>query len=223
MGSDPEQPSQNQQSPVPALEPGQRLFNRYKLKRPLGSGGMGVVWLARDEKLEQDVALKFLSGTMLHDPRAIDRLKRETRHSLKLTHPNIIRIYDFVENDGLAAIAMEYVDGWSLWAMKVDRAHYCFTTEEIAPWVRQICVALDYAHFEAKLIHRDLKPGNLLVDARNQIKVADFGIAHRMSGSAAPETASHVAVGTIEYMSPQQATGEEPSLSDDIYSLGATF
>src|SRR4026207_550137 len=106
-------------SPGPALTPETRLFGRYLLKRQLGAGGMGAVWLAHDEKLDRVVALKFLSGELLGQPVAIERLKRETKHSLSLTHPNIVRIYDFVQDDQHAAIALEYVEGWAVWAMKV--------------------------------------------------------------------------------------------------------
>src|SRR5687767_13216155 len=104
MGADPDQRQNSDHPEAVRLEAGQKLFDRYTLKRPLGRGGMGVVWLARDDKLGQEVALKFLSESMLHDPAAIERLKGETRHSLKLTHPNIIRIYDFVGDNHLAAI-----------------------------------------------------------------------------------------------------------------------
>lgn len=188
----------------------------------VGRGGMGLVWLARDEKLQQDVALKFLSDEMLHDPTAVERLKRETRHSLQLTHPNILRIYDFVEDARFAAIVMEYVDGWSLWAMKVDRPEQRFPREEIVPWVRQLCAALDYAHGGVRIVHRDLKPSNLLIDARNQLKISDFGIAWSLTPSG-NDTTTHPVLGTINYMSPQQARGEEPSVADDVYSLGATI
>ena len=97
------------------LAPGQRVFDRFILKRALGSGGTGVVWLAHDRVLEQPVALKFLADDLLHDRHAVERLKHETRRNLKLSHPNIVRVHDFLQDASGAAIKMEYVEGWSLW------------------------------------------------------------------------------------------------------------
>ena len=207
----------------PQLTPGLKLFGRYVLKRQIGQGGMGAVWLARDEKLERIVALKFLSGEVLEHPVAVERLKRETRHSLSLTHPNIVRIYDFVQDEQHAAIAMEYVEGWSLWSMKVDKPNRCFTVEEITPWVQQLCSAVDYAHNVVGIVHRDLKPPNLLVDERGQLKITDFGLARNLAAAASPNTTQMPILGTLGYMSPQQAAGEEPSVMDDIYAIGATI
>lgn len=184
---------------------------------------MGAVWLARDEKLDRIVALKFLSGELLEQPVAIERLKRETKHSLSLTHPNIVRIYDFVQDERHAAIAMEYVEGWSLWAMKVDKPNRCFTVEESAPWLQQLFSAVDYAHNSAGIVHRDIKPPNLLIDARGQLKVTDFGLARNLAATASANTTHMPILGTLGYMSPQQAAGEEPSVLDDVYALGATI
>jgi hypothetical protein len=207
----------------PALIPETRLFGRYVLKRQLGAGGMGAVWLAQDQKLDRVVALKFLSGELLGQPVAIERLKRETKHSLSLTHPNIVRIYDFVQDESHAAIAMEYVEGWSLWAMKVDKPNCCFTVEEITPWIQQLCSAVDYAHSIVGIVHRDLKPANLLIDQRGQLKITDFGLARNLTTPASTQTTQMPIVGTIGYMSPQQASGDEASVLDDIYAIGATI
>ncbi len=204
------------------LVEGRRVFGRYYLKRVLGDGANGVVWLAHDRLLEQSVALKFLAEPLLHDPRAVERLKHETRRNLKLSHPNIVRIHDFAQGADGAAIVMEYVDGWSLWAMKVDRPHQTFSVAETTPWLRDLCSALKYAHTEARIVHRDLKPLNLLLNARGQLKVTDFGLARDIHHSATAEADSHIA-GTDLYMSPQQWTGEKPNVADDIYSLGATI
>ncbi len=205
-----------------SLVPDRRVFGRYYLKRPLGDGANGVVWLAHDRLLEQPVALKFLAEHLLHDLSAVERLKHETRRNLKLSHPNIVRIHDFVQGADGAAIVMEYVDGWSLWAMKVDRPHQTFSVAEVTPWLRDLCSALNYAHTEARIVHRDLKPLNLLLNARGQLKVSDFGLARDIHHSATGEAESNIA-GTDLYMSPQQWTGEKPAVSDDIYSLGATI
>src|SRR5688572_7980143 len=206
----------------PQFAPGMKLFGRYILKRQIGQGGMGAVWLARDEKLDRIVALKFLSGEVLEHPVAVERLKRETKHSLSLTHPNIVRIYDFVQDEQHAAIAMEYVEGWSLWAMKVDRPNRCFTVEEIGPWIQQLCSAVDYAHNSVGIVHRDIKPPNLLIDQRGQLKVTDFGLARNLTATPSPHTTQLPILGTMGYMSPQQAAGEEPSILDDVYAIGAT-
>ncbi len=152
------------------LSVGQRVFERFYLKRLLGDGGMGVVWLAHDRVLEQHVALKFLASHLLDDPRAVERLKHETRRNLNLSHPNIVRIHDFLQDGNGAAVMMEYVEGWSLWSMKVDRPYQIFSVAEIIPWLTQLCEALDYAHHQAGIVHRDLKPANLMLNARGQLK-----------------------------------------------------
>jgi serine/threonine protein kinase len=205
------------------LVAGQRVFDRYYLKRTLGEGGMGVVWLAHDRVLEQPVALKFLSPHLFRDHHEVERLKHETRRNLKLSHPNIVRIHDFEQDAEHAAIAMEYVDGWSLWTMRVDKANGVFEVDEIAPWIRQLCEALDYAHHQAHIVHRDLKPANLLLNSRGQVKVTDFGLSRDLRRTAKPDSSHPKIVGTDTYMSPQQWTGEPPAVADDIYSLGVTI
>jgi len=205
------------------LAVGQRVFERFYLKRLLGDGGMGVVWLAHDRVLEQHVALKFLASHLLGDALAIERLKHETRRNLTLSHPNIVRIHDFLQDPGGAAIMMEYVDGWSLWSMKVDRPNQVFTAEEITPWLGQLCDALDYAHHKAGIVHRDLKPANLMLNARSQLKITDFGLARNLGRAASRDFVDLRVVGTDLYMSPQQWTGEEPTVADDIYAIGATI
>jgi formylglycine-generating enzyme required for sulfatase activity/serine/threonine protein kinase len=202
---------------------GQKVFGRYTLTRLLGRGGMGVVWLARDEKLEQEVALKFLPETLARDEEAIADLKRETRKALRLTHPRIVRIYDFVEDSRCAGIAMEFVDGRTLTSLKLEQPDGCFSVETLRPWMQQLCEALDYAHAEAKVAHRDLKPANLMVDGRGGLKIADFGISATLTDTATRASRQASSSGTPVYMSPQQMMGEKPAATDDIYSLGATL
>ena len=208
---------------VRAFCPGHKLLNRYKLDRLLGQGGMGVVWLARDEELERDVALKFLPAIFVNDRAGLVELKRETRRSLELTHPNIVRTYDFVQDSTIAGISMEYVDSDTLRNRRLDQPNGVFATAQIAPWVQQLCNALDYAHIQAAIVHRDLKPANLMVNGRDQLKVADFGISRSLVESMSTLTARHGVSGTLVYMSPQQLTGEPSTPSDDIYALGATL
>jgi serine/threonine protein kinase len=202
---------------------GQKVFRRYTLVRILGRGGMGVVWLARDEELERDVALKFLPALVVHDLAVLDELKRETRRSLQLTHHNIVRIHDFVQDAESACISMEYVDGPTLSALRVEQPTRVFETEELLPWAEQICEALQYAHQHARIVHRDIKPANLMLNGKGDLKVADFGIARSLSDSVSMLTMARGASGTLAYMSPQQLDGERASNLDDIYSLGATL
>jgi serine/threonine protein kinase len=127
------------------FEPGQVIFGRFVLRRVLGRGGMGIVWLAHDNQLEQDVAIKVLPDVVMHDREAVSDMKRETKRSLQLNHHNIVRIYDFNQDDKGAGISMEFVDGETLSSAKVEQPNGCFQVEEVGPWMEQICEALAYA------------------------------------------------------------------------------
>ena len=201
---------------------GQRVFGRYMLVKILGRGGMGIVWLARDEELERDVALKFLPDLMIRDRAVFDQLKREAKRCLELTHSHIVRIHDFVHDERSGCISMEYIDGETLSNLRSQKEQGVFEPDEIATWISQLCDALDYAHNHAKVIHRDLKPANLMVNQRGDLKVSDFGIAHSLGDSASRLTMDQGRSGTLIYMSPQQLNGERGTHLDDIYSLGAT-
>ena len=198
------------------------MGGRYVLKQPLGEGGMGVVWLAHDTRLREPVALKFLPAQVSSDPAAVDNLRRETLRSRRLSHPNIVRIHDLHEAPGEPVfISMEYVDGPNLHDLRTRRPLRVLTWKFLAPLVRQLCQALEYAHAEG-ILHRDLKPANLMLDANGRLKLADFGLACVLSDAAA-HTPGMTGGGTLHYMSPQQAAGHGPDLADDIYSLGATL
>jgi hypothetical protein len=184
---------------------------------------MGVVWLARDEKLDREVALKFLPEVVKSDRSAMDDLKRETRRALDLTHTHIVRIYDFVEDATTAAIAMEYVPGDTLSNRRLDQPAKVFEAGDVRRWVKQLCEALVYAHEKARIVHRDLKPANLMLDAHGDLKIADFGISRSISDSVSRVSNQAGSSGTLLYMSPQQMMGEEPAVTDDVYSLGATL
>jgi serine/threonine protein kinase len=201
---------------------GTKVFGRFTLQKVLGRGGMGVVWLARDERLDRLVALKLVPESVNFDASAQEDLKRETRKSLLLTHPNIVRIFDFVEDEHSAAISMEYVDGATFSSLRVKKPNRCFEVDEIAPLVTALCDALSYAHESAGLVHRDLKPANLMANSRNELKITDFGIACTLRDSLSHASAP-TSSGTLNYMSPQQLLGEDPSASDDIYAVGATL
>jgi hypothetical protein len=209
---------------IKGFNPGQKVFNRYSLKKILGRGGMGVVWLAHDGELDRDVALKFLPEIVALDPEAVGDLKRETRRNLDLTHVNIVRIYDFVTDSRTAAISMEYIDGATLSALKLGKPSRVFTPDEIRAWLGQLCEALAFAHGKAKVVHRDLKPANLMLTKDGDLKITDFGIARGISDSVSRVSAqAGGSSGTPLYMSPQQMMGEKPAVSDDIYALGATL
>jgi serine/threonine protein kinase/Tfp pilus assembly protein PilF len=201
----------------------QKVFGRYTLVKVLGRGGMGIVWLARDEELERDVALKFLPDLMIQDHAAFDQLKHETKRCLELTHPHIVRIHDFVHDDRSGGISMEYIDGETLSNLRAEKEKKVFEPDEIATWISQLCDALDYAHNRANVIHCDLKPANLIVNQRGDLKISDFGIARSLSDSVSRLTLEQGRSGTLVYMSPQQLNGERSTHLDDIYSLGATI
>ena len=206
------------------LQPEQTVARgRFVLAKRLGRGGMGVVWLARDQRLHEEVALKFLPAEISADAVALDDLRRETARSHKLSHPNIVRIHDLYEDpDGTAFIVMEYIDGWTLSAIRLEQPSRVLPWDYLRPLVAQLCAALEHAHGE-KVIHRDLKPANLMVDSRGRLKLADFGIAAVASDSTSRLSMRHSTSGTLPYMSPQQLTGQRPQAADDIYALGATL
>jgi serine/threonine protein kinase len=203
--------------------PGAVVFGRYRLQKELGRGGMGVVWLALDTRVDVTVALKFLPDVVARDAESVEELKRELRRGLNLTHPGIVRVYSFEQDETGAAIAMEYVDGPTLSSLKLKRRGSCFDCDELLPYVEQLCAALDYAHHEARIVHRDLKPRNLMLNSKGRLKIADFGVATSIAETLSRSAARNDGSGTPPYMSPQQAFGENPSPSDDIYSLGATL
>ena len=206
------------------IQKGDEVFRRYTLRHVLGVGGMGVVWLAHDDKLGQEVALKFVPDALRHDAEAIQDLKNQTKLGLKLTHDNIVRVLGFENDDKLAAIAMEYVDGPTLASMRVDQPAQVFEADTLHVYLLGILTALEYAHEQARIVHRDLKPANVLVNSEDRVKVADFGIACSIRNSvgrvmSVPERSGS---GTLHYMSPQSLLGGPACVADDIYSLAAT-
>jgi uncharacterized delta-60 repeat protein len=204
--------------------PGGRVGGaRYLLKRLVGRGEFSELWLARDVKNEKDVALKFLPRAFLADENLLEHIRQEVRRNGLLKHPHIVPVYELVTDNNAAAIAMEFVDGWSLANMKVDKLGQCHSPEEIGPWVREACDALAYAHNEFGMVHGDLKPSNLLTSTREGIKVSDFGFAALIRAESSKRGIIKSGYGGIGFLSPQQVMGEVPSKLDDIYSLGATI
>ena len=207
-----------------ALSPGSRVGGgRYLLKRLVGRGEFSELWLARDVPVGRDVALKFLPRAFLQDTNLLEHFQEEVRRNQLLKHPHIIPTYELVRDYDTAAIAMEFVDGWSLATLKVDKLTHCYSVEEIKPWIAELCGALAYAHNEFGMVHGDLKPSNLLVSAREGIKVSDFGFAVLIRNESSRRGIIKSGYGGIGFLSPQQVMGAAPSKLDDIYSLGASI
>jgi tRNA A-37 threonylcarbamoyl transferase component Bud32 len=207
---------------LPAIEAVRAAFPQLEILELIGAGGMGVVYQARQPKLDRLVALKLLPEAQARDAAFAERFNREARLLARLNHPNIVTVYDFGESGGFFHLLMEYVDGVNLrQAMQAGG----FTPTEALGIVPKICEALQYAHSEG-ILHRDIKPENILLDAKGRVKIADFGIAKLMGESRKERTltASGSAVGTPQYMAPEQI--EHPRDVDhraDIYSLGVVF
>lgn len=201
---------------------GEIVADRYMIEKVLGRGGMGEVYLAYDRNLRKQVALKFLSSTVASDHDAIELMRRESLKSLELTHPGIVRIYDFAfAENRVPFISMEYVSGSSLSGLKSRREERRFGWHEIEGWVEQLCRVLHFIH-ERGIVHRDLKPANLMLDEAGKLKVADLGISASIADSLSRMTRDMGSSGTPSYMGPQQLMGELPKATDDIYSFGAT-
>jgi tetratricopeptide (TPR) repeat protein len=190
------------------------LEGRYDLEKELGRGGMGVVYLAKDKQLDRPVALKFL-GSLIDDSEEFrERFVREARTAAKISHPNIVSIYDISASEGRAYIAMEYVEGVSLYRYLASKG--ALPPRETVNFMVQACSALGAIH-EAGITHRDIKPDNILIAKGGLIKIMDFGLAKSEDNRL---TRAGVVMGTPSYMSPEQATGKEADARSDIYSIG---
>ena len=199
-----------------------KTISHYRVTAKLGAGGMGEVYRPHDERLERDVALKVLPAHTLADETARKRFRKEALALSKLNHPNIATIYDFDTQDGVDFLVMEYVEGTTL-SEKLSNGP--LPEEEATKLGRQVADALEEAH-ERGVIHRDLKPGNVMVTPKGQAKVRDFGLAklvRPVSETAVTEslTETPAAAGTLPYMAPEQLQGEKVDARTDIYALGA--
>src|SRR5512146_2681962 len=188
---------------------------RYKVVRKLGTGGMANVYLAEDQELGRSVAIKMLDDRHAQDEQFVERFRREAKNAAGLSHPNIVSIYDRGEAEGTYYIAMEYLDGRSLKELIVSRGPAPIPVA--VDYARQILAALRFAHRNG-IVHRDIKPHNVLVDGEGRVKVTDFGIAR--AGAASQMTEAGSIVGTAQYLSPEQAKGTAVDQRSDIYSLG---
>jgi len=214
----PSPPSISNISAFHTLQPGVLFGGRYEIMGVLGQGGMGAVYKARDRELDRLIALKVIRPELATDAAILQRFKQELILARNITHKNVVRIYDLGEAEGIRFISMEYVDGEDLRTLLRNRGK--FSAKETITVIEQVCRALDAAHAEG-VIHRDLKPQNIMRDKNGRIVVMDFGLARSLGESGMTQTGA--IVGTIEYMSPEQALGSPLDQRSDIFSVGLIF
>jgi predicted Ser/Thr protein kinase len=205
--------SSTPRSPVPRFVPGEVFAERYRIVGLLGRGGMGEVYRADDLRLGQAVALKFLPESLKDDPARRDRFYNEVRTARQVAHAAVCRVYDVADADGQPFLSMEYVDGEDLASLlrRIGR----LPSDKALDIARQLCAGLAAAH-ERGVLHRDLKPDNVMLDGRGKVRITDFGLA----GLAESFAGNDVRSGTPAYMSPEQLAGREVTTASDIYSLG---
>jgi serine/threonine-protein kinase len=200
---------------VSRLEPGLLLGERYRLVRRVASGGMADVWAAEDEVLQRDVAVKVMRPDPDHEELFALRFRDEALHSAGLIHTNIATLFDYGEDDGVAFLVMELVDGKPLSTIIRERGRV--DPDQVRSIVGQCALALGVAH-EAKVVHRDVKPANILVREDGLVKLTDFGIARALDASG--HTRAGDLLGTPSYISPEQALGRPATGASDLYALG---
>jgi eukaryotic-like serine/threonine-protein kinase len=193
------------------------IDGRYRLERPLGQGGMASVYLGHDTELDRPVAIKLLAENLAGDEEFRRRFVREARLAARLSHPNVVSVYDAGEDDGRPYIVMEHVDGETLADVLARRGR--LPPDEARELAAQAANGLAHAH-EAGLVHRDIKPQNLILRRDGTVKIADFGIARAAETTI---TQTGTVLGTAAYLAPEQALGEEVTAAADVYSLGAVL
>src|SRR4051812_3214439 len=195
--------------------------DRYEVRHKLARGGMSDVYLARDRVLDRPVALKVLFPEYAKDATFVARFRREAQAAARLNHPNIVSVFDWGEETGTYFIAMEYIEGRSL--SEIVRAEGPMPQRRAAEVTADVASALGFAHRNG-VIHRDVKPGNVMVERGGQVKVADFGIAQAIGGPEQTQlTRAGSVMGTATYFSPEQAQGRQVDPRSDLYSLGCVL
>ena len=198
------------------MKAGEHVQDRYELIEPLGRGGMAEVWLARDGRLERDVAVKFMAANLCHDPEFLVRFFTEAQAVARISHPNVVSVLDFGDYEDRPYLVMEYVPGGALSALTGEP----LLPERAVELVTGAARGAGAAH-AAGLVHRDVKPANILLDSSGEPKLADFGIAS--SAPCEKLTATGTAIGSPHYISPEQASGGTVTPASDVYSLGAVL
>lgn len=197
------------------LSKGQKINNRYEIVKSIGEGGMANVYLANDKILDRKVAVKVLRGDLSSDDRFIRRFQREALSVSNLSHPNIVEVYDVGEEDGQYYIVMEYIEGKTLKQLLKKRES--LTLPEVIDIMTQLTDGISHAH-ESYIIHRDIKPQNIMIEDDGRIKITDFGIAMALNATQLTQTNS--VMGSVHYLPPEQASGKAATVKSDIYSLG---
>ncbi len=194
---------------------GQKINDRYQIIKSIGEGGMANVYLAYDTILDRDVAVKVLRGDLSNDEKFVRRFQREALNASSLSHPNIVEVYDVGEDNGQYFIVMEYIEGKNLKDLLKKRGK--LTTSEVVDIMSQIADGLSIAH-DSYIIHRDIKPQNIMILENGMVKITDFGIAMAMNATQLTQTNS--VMGSVHYLPPEQASGKGSTLKSDIYSMG---
>ena len=194
---------------------GSKINDRYQIIKTLGEGGMANVYLAHDTILDRNVAVKVLRGDLASDEKFVRRFQREALSASSLSHPNIVEMYDVGEDDGQYYIVMEYVDGKTLKQVLKQRGHLSIT--EVDDIMLQLTDGMAHAH-DAYIIHRDIKPQNIMILSNGMIKITDFGVATALNSTQLTQTNS--VMGTVHYLPPEQAQGKGSTIRSDIYSMG---
>ncbi len=194
---------------------GYKINDRYQIIKTLGEGGMANVYLAHDTILDRDVAVKVLRGDLANDEKFVRRFQREALSASSLSHPNIVEMYDVGEDDGQYYIVMEYVDGKTL--KQVLKARGKLSVPEVVDIMLQLTDGMAHAH-DAYIIHRDIKPQNIMILSNGMIKITDFGVATALNSTQLTQTNS--VMGTVHYLPPEQAQGKGSTIRSDIYSMG---
>ena len=194
---------------------GAKINDRYQIIKTLGEGGMANVYLEHDTILDRNVAVKVLRGDLANDEKFVRRFQREALSASSLSHPNIVEMYDVGEDDGQYYIVMEYVDGKTLKQVLKSRGHLSIT--EVVDIMLQLTDGMAHAH-DAYIIHRDIKPQNIMILSNGMIKITDFGVATALNSTQLTQTNS--VMGTVHYLPPEQAQGKGSTIKSDIYSMG---